>query len=115
MALLWPIIFLVDAASALWWAHCIGRSSCQWARFGPLCFWQMLAMALPGPIYFSGDTSNALVWAHFKSSSCHPKPRCGPLSLQQLLLIPCDGPIVLAAAAAAHGFALAHYCSGSCC
>ncbi len=75
MASLWPIIFLADAANALGWAHCIGRSSCQWARFGPLCFRQMLPMALPGPIYFSGGTSDALGWAH--CNSIH----FGPLSL----------------------------------
>src|SRR5258707_2053128 len=111
MALLWPIIFLADAADALGWAHFIGRSSCCWAHFGPLCFRQMLPMASPGPIYFSGGTSDALGWAHCNSSSCCQNLCFGPLSLWQLLPITSDVPIRLATAALLHGATLAHECS----
>ncbi len=35
IALLGPIIVLVDAADTLEWAHCICSSCRQWLRFGP--------------------------------------------------------------------------------
>src|SRR5258707_15166026 len=64
IALLGPIIVLVDAADTLEWAHCICSSCHQWLWFGPSFF------LLPVPMFFCGAILlfclpvRGTVWVH---------------------------------------------------
>src|SRR5258707_9341316 len=65
IASLGPIIFLVDAANTLEWAHCICSSYRQWLRFGPTFFYfTVLPIGFIGPMFILLST-----------------PRIGPIHL----------------------------------
>src|SRR5216684_3902550 len=66
------------------------------------------------PINFLADATDALGWAHCIFTTYCQLHQWANYVFPQALLMPQDGPVALLAAAA-NGFALAHYFSSRCC